>query len=81
MNNIKQLVGALVTFAYFWICIIEVILVIVGIPSALYWDELSGTDSAATIRNVGLVIAGSVALLVVIWCGRLGKEYPQPRRY
>ena len=70
MNRIKQQVGTLVTSAYFWLCVIAVVLVIEGILSVMYWDELSGTDSAgATIRNIGLVIAGSVALPVAIWRG------------
>ena len=72
MNRIKQRIGTLVTSAYFWICVIAVVLVVGGILLSVvyWWDELSGTDSAgATIRNIGLVIAGSVALPVAIWRG------------
>ena len=58
MNHIKQQVGTSVTSAYFWICVIAVVLVIERILSVVYRDKLRGTDSAgATIRNVGLIIA------------------------
>lgn len=71
MNRIKQRAGTLVASAYFWFCVIAVVLVIGGILlSVVYWDELSGTDSAgATIRNIGLVIAGLIALPLAIWRG------------
>ena len=59
MNHIKQRIGTLVTSAYFWVCVIAFVLVIERILSAVYRDELRGTDSVGTtIRNVGLVILG-----------------------
>ena len=58
MNHIKQQVGTSVTSAYFWICVIAVVLVIERILAAVYRDKLRGTDSVGTtIRNVGLIIA------------------------
>ena len=40
--------------------------------SFLFWDWLNGNDSAgATIRNIGLVIAGSLALPLAIWRARV----------
>ena len=50
MNRIKQQVGTLVTSAYFWIGVIAVVLVVVGILlSVVYWDELPQT---ANFRNL-----------------------------
>ena len=46
------------------------ILALEVILSFIFWDWLNGADSAgATLRNIGLVIAGSVALPLALWRG------------
>ena len=53
-----------------WLAVSLVVLFIEIALSIVFWNWLSGGESAsATIRNVGLVIAGSVALPLAIWRG------------
>ena len=53
-----------------WLAVSLVVLFIEIALSIVFWNWLSGGESASTtIRNVGLVIAGSVALPLAIWRG------------
>ena len=63
-----------------WLIASAAILITEVILSIVFWDWLTGADSAgatmngadsagATIRNIGLVIAGSVALPLALWRG------------
>ena len=52
----------------FWVAASTIVAFIEVLLVVTLWDWLSENESAsATIRNVGLVIAGSVALLLAIW--------------
>ena len=52
----------------FWITLLAAILAVEIMLVVVYWDWLAGTESAsATIRNIGLVIAGSLAIPLAIW--------------
>ena len=43
--------------------------------SIVFWDWLSGNESGSTtIRNIGLVIAGSIALPLAIWRGAVADK-------
>ena len=54
----------------FWITTSALVLVIEVVLSIVLWDWLSnGESGSTTIRNIGLVIAGSVALPLAIWRG------------
>ena len=54
----------------FWISTSAVVLGIEFILSIALWNWLSGDDSASTaIRNIGFIMAGSVALPLAIWRG------------
>ncbi len=51
------------------------ILIVEVVLSFLFWNWLNGTDSAgATIRNIGLVIAGSLALPLAIWRAKVADK-------
>ena len=51
-----------------WLAVSLVVLFIEAALSIVFWDWLSGDEPASTtIRNIGLVIAGSVALPLAIW--------------
>ena len=52
----------------FWITLSVAVMVVEVVLVVLLWDWLSGNESgSATIRNVGLVIAGSLAIPLAIW--------------
>ena len=52
----------------FWITLLAAILVLEVSLAVIFWNWLDGAESAsATIRNVGLVIAGSLAIPLAIW--------------
>ena len=52
----------------FWITLLAAILVLEVSLAIVYWDWLAGDESASSvIRNVGLVIAGSLAIPLAIW--------------
>lgn len=58
------------------------LLVLGIILSIVYWDWLRGGDSASTtIRNVGLVSAGAVALWVAIWRSKIAERTLLNDRY
>ena len=52
----------------FWITLLGAILAIEVLLAVIHWEWLAGAESAsATIRNIGLVIAGSLAIPLAIW--------------
>ena len=52
----------------FWITLSVAIMVVESLFALVFWDWLAGDESAsATIRNVGLVIAGSLAIPLAVW--------------
>ncbi len=52
----------------FWITLPVAILAVEALLVFVYWDWLAGAESpSATIRNIGLVIAGSLAIPLAIW--------------
>lgn len=52
----------------FWITLSVAVMVVEGVLVVLLWDWLSeGESGSATIRNVGLVIAGSLAIPLAVW--------------
>ena len=52
----------------FWIILSAAVLVMEVLLAVVLWDWLAGDESAsATIRNIGLVIAGSLAIPLAIW--------------
>ena len=52
----------------FWFTLSAVVLAIEVLIVVVLWDWLAGDESgSATIRNVGLVIAGSLAILLATW--------------
>ena len=54
----------------FWVTASAVVLAVEFLLSIVFWDWLSGDESASTtIRNIGLIMAGSVALPLAIWRG------------
>ena len=54
----------------FWVTTSAVVLAVEFVLSIVFWDWLSGDESGSTtIRNIGLIMAGSVALPLAIWRG------------
>ncbi len=52
----------------FWIIVSMIVASIGVVPVVVLWDSLAEFESAsATIRNVGLVIAGLIALPLAVW--------------
>ncbi len=54
---------------FWWVASIIFVLVVGGLLSLLFWDELgSDTESlSTTIRNVALVIGGIIAMILAMW--------------
>lgn len=70
MKRARQWIDWLFGSACFWVGIIVLELVVAGAISWVHWDELREGDSlGSTVRNIGLVIAGLIALPVAIWRG------------
>ena len=52
----------------FWITLSVAIMVVEVLLVVVLWDRLTGDESgSATIRNIGLVVAGSLAIPLAIW--------------
>ncbi len=52
----------------FWIALSVAVFVVAAVVVAVQWDWLSDDEStSATIRNIGLVVAGMVALPLAVW--------------
>ena len=61
---------------FWWIAAIVVVLVIGVLPSWYFWDELGNENESvsATIRNVGLLIGGIIAMLLAVWRSRVAER-------
>ena len=58
------------------------VLVPAGALSALFWDWLSaGESGSTTIRNLGFVIGGVIAVLLAIWRGLVAEQSLLNERY
>ena len=55
--------------AFWWIAGIVLVLVTSLSLSLSYWEELRGDRESigTTVRNVGLVIGGAIAILFAVW--------------
>ena len=52
----------------FWMVATVVVAATEVVVAAVFWDWLSGSESGSTtVRNIGIVVAGSVALLLAMW--------------
>ncbi len=52
----------------FWIATVVTVAVVEIVLTALYWDWLRSSESgSATLRNMGLMIAASLAFILAIW--------------
>ena len=54
---------------FWWVAGIAAVLVIGGLLSRHYWEELRGEQDSLseTVRNLGLVIGGAIAILLAVW--------------
>ena len=54
---------------FWWVAGIAAVLVIGGLLSWHYWEELRGEQDSLseTVRNLGLVIGGAIAILLAVW--------------
>ena len=65
----------------FWITMSSSVLVIEIGLSIVFWDWLNGGETASTtIRNIGFIIAGSVALPLAIWRGLVADKQASAAR-
>ena len=58
---------------FWWIAGIAIVLVIGGVLSCYFWEDLRGNQDSLsqTVRNVALVIGGVVAMLLAVWRSRV----------
>ena len=68
---------------FWWVAGMAAILVIGVLLSWCFWDELRGDQDSlsTTIRNVGLVIGGLVALLLAAWRGVVADRQASAAEY
>ena len=54
---------------FWWVAGIAAVLVIGGLLSWHYWEEIRGEQDSLseTVRNLGLVIGGAIAILLAVW--------------
>ena len=65
----------------FWLATSALVLVIEVGLAVFFWDWLKGEDSgSSTIRNIGFIIAGSVALPLAIWRGLVADKQASAAR-
>ena len=61
---------------FWWIAAIVAVLVIGVLLSWCFWDDLGNDEESlsATIRNVGLLIGGIIAMLLAVWRSRVAER-------
>ena len=61
---------------FWWIAAIAAVLVIGGLLSWRFWDDLADDRESlsTTIRNLGLVIGGIIAMLLAVWRSRVAER-------
>ena len=90
MNILKRIGSLLRVFRQgrVWIPALVVLLVVSAVViSFVFWDCLetfwswltNGESGSTTIRNLGLVLAGLIALPLAIWRSKVAERQPTPR--
>ena len=61
---------------FWWIAGIVIVLLLGGILSWHFWEDLRGDQDAlsTTVRNVALVIGGVIAMLLAVWRSRVAER-------
>ena len=59
-----------------WISSIALVVAIGVTLSAVYWEDLRGTQDSlsTTVRNVALVVGGVIAILLAVWRSRVAEQ-------
>ena len=62
--------------AWLWVILVSIILIGGITLSCRFWVQLHGTQDSVstTIRNIGLVVGGAVAILLAIWRSRVAER-------
>ena len=61
---------------FWWIVWVLAVPVIGAVLSGLYWKDLRGNDESlsATVRNLGLVIGGVIAVVLALWRSKVAER-------
>ena len=77
LKNLGRFIGRITSRdGFWWVAGIAAVLVIGVFLSWRFWEELGDEEESlsTTVRNVGLVIGGVVAILVAIWRSRVAER-------
>ena len=70
LQRLPQLIRPAISWdGFWWIVVISIVVVIGVFLSQLYWEDLHGNQDSVstTVRNLGLVIGGIIAILLAVW--------------
>lgn len=75
MRAFNRITRAIPTWIWLTL-LIALILLVGGVVSYRYWDDLAAPDESGstTIRNIVLVLAGFIALVLALWRGAIGER-------
>ena len=61
---------------FWWIGAIAGVLVMGGCLSWVFWEDLRGDQESlsTTIRNLGLVVGGIIAMVLAVWCSTVAER-------
>ena len=77
ISNVKRLLHSAVKWdGFWWMAGIALVLIIGGSFSWVFWKDLRGENESlsTTIRNLGLVIGGVIAIILAIWRSRVAER-------
>lgn len=82
LQRLRQRISRVTSWdGFWWMAWIAVLAATVALP-VVFWDWLSaGESGSTTIRNIGLVVGGAVAILLAIWRGLVAEQSLLDERY
>ena len=77
ISNVKRLLHSAVKWdGFWWMAGIALVLIIGGSFSWVFWKDLRGENESlsTTIRNLGLIIGGVIAIILAVWRSRVAER-------
>ena len=77
ISNVKRLLHSAVKWdGFWWITGVVVAVATSGLFSWVFWEDLRGENESlsTTIRNLGLIIGGVIAIILAVWRSRVAER-------